>query len=933
MEYENVWEGIVAKGKIAPRKKQGTVLVVSLLEDEMRTVCTASDAAGYVTDVKFSPDGNSLAASATDGRVYVYDCLKQFVLAGKSESVGMPTLSLNWSSDSKLIMTNSALGEKTLVAFYDAQSMERVEGAASEEVSKADWETWTATLGMPVKGVYPRDGTRVECMNSVCRSKDETLIVVGDDSGEMKLARYPSVNVGAATKSYRAHSCKRGVSRAVFTKNDDHVVSIGATDRSVCVWKRVRGLDGDSRGEKEYGLSDDSDYAVQAGVGAESTGGDEDSSASANANANEEKKDDTPGDANIINWSSVVANSADSATSLDSSKSFELTTVYGFNPKAGVAYNVAGEALYACGGAAVIYKTATKTQSIFNGNGSPITNLAASPDGRFALTSNAGGSAMVFDALCGIEICKLSNGSAAVATCCFNLTGTMCATISDDKDHTLSVYGTPSGDWRDGALHASSANVPAAVAFVAFAGDDSLVTGGFNHCSFWTLVGNNLTSKDGSFGEVGGMQPQTCGVCTKPGQTVVTGSVGGSLFEWDVATATVVGKVTAHTRCITSISGGDGGFITTGKDGFVKVWLAEGMMNISSFELGGVVNRACSDKSGAKILAALSNGQLKEIVVDSELACVIVSSHRNVYGNIAEEGVKVPGKLGVGCCVAASSGGTVISGGGDGMVRKWNTSFGAMPVTEYNCGAGVSCVAVDYESGVVAVGLGSGVSLESEVVGLEGEFFFLQFSRNFKTNRTLFARRTAGTILFLNAETLEDVAKVQKPDAGCPRCMVAWKGLVYCGCSDGMVHVFDQSGFKFTVNMALSGSVIGVDVSVDAGLIGIAGSNGELKFFTPKGDEKTGEQVGSVDWVGGSLPYSGFTKSIGGVCAAGRSKDGASVLFGLKNGGVGTVGVNSEGDVGATHSGAVSGVSAAPGADMFYTTSREDAGVFCWSKI
>lgn len=180
---------------------------------------------------------------------------------------------------------------------------------------------------------------------------------------------------------------------------------------------------------------------------------------------------------------------------------------------------------------------------------------------------------------------------------------------------------------------------------------------------------------------------------------------------------------------------------------------------------------------------------------------------------------------------------------------------------------------------------------------------------------------------------MEDVAKVQKPDAGCPRCMVAWKGLVYCGCSDGMVHVFDQSGFKFTVNMALSGSVIGVDVSVDAGLIGIAGSNGELKFFTPKGDEKTGEQVGSVDWVGGSLPYSGFTKSIGGVCAAGRSKDGASVLFGLKNGGVGTVGVNSEGDVGATHSGAVSGVSAAPGADMFYTTSREDAGVFCWSKI
>ena len=891
------WLAILAKAKLTPRKKEGTVLILSLLEDEIRVVNTASDANGYITDIKFSADGNSLAAASMDGVVYLYDCLNQFVLKGKSESAGIPTLHIDWSEDGSLIMANSARSALTKTTFYDTSSMEAVDSSSSSTLPDASWDTWTATLGLPVKGLYPKISSTVSCVNSISRSKDSSLLVSGDENGSLNLFRYPSMSVGAASKSFGVHSRKIGVSKAIFTKDDDNVVSIGATDRVVCVWGRNRHIQ-DDKGEKEYGLSDDSDFAEQAGVGGKK---EDDSTEATPESVGEEKKED-PTDA-VIDWGAVVANSTESLSDLDSTN-FELTSCFGFNPKSGVAYNSSGEALYSCGGAAIVYKAATRSQQVYNGNESAVTTLSTSSDGKLALTSNTSGSAKVFDALSGIEVCSLGGGGgggggAAIVASAFSSDNSMIATVSNDADHTLSVYTTPSGSWSDGTLFASSANVTEAVSFVTFAGNGSIVTGGFNHAMFWTLESGNLTSRRGIFGEEGAIQPLTCGASISD-SAVVTGSVGGSLFEWDVATATCTKKVAGHTRCVNSLSANNGVFVTSGKDGFVKIWNGD-LMNVSAFEMGSSVCSANGDIGGKKVLAALVTGELKEIVIDSEFSSVIVKSHRNVYARgQPEEGVKLPGPLGVGCCVAAA-GDDVISGGCDGTLRKWSSAFGALPVCEYTCGGAVSCVGVD--NGVVAVALGSGVGADSDVVGLEG------------------------TIMFLDSENFEDISKVQKPDSGCPSCMVFHNGLAYVGSSDGTVNVFDKNEFKFTVNVGVSGGVIGVDVSTDGNVIGIAGANGDLKFFTPKGDEKSYEDVKGSEWVGGTLPFSGYTKGIEGVCAA--TKSGESVVYGTKSGEVGTVGIGASG---STHSGAVSGISSGANGTI-YTSSASDAGVFVWTKV
>ena len=178
----------------------------------------------------------------------------------------------------------------------------------------------------------------------------------------------------------------------------------------------------------------------------------------------------------------------------------------------------------------------------------------------------------------------------------------------------------------------------------------------------------------------------------------------------------------------------------------------------------------------------------------------------------------------------------------------------------------------------------------------------------------------------MSAETLEDVGKVQKADGGCPRCMVCNNGMVYVGSSDGCVHVFDRKEFKFTVNEALSGAVIGVDVSSDGNVIGIAGVNGELKFITPKGDEKSPDDVKGTQWVAGSLPFTGYSVGVADVSAA--CVVNGSCLYGTKTGAIGTIGA---GGSNGTHSGAVSGISGEDG--VFYSTSASDSGVFAWTKI
>ncbi len=885
------WLATLFAKKIAARAKEGAVMVLSLLEDDIRIVCTNQDAKGYICDIKFSPDGNVLAAASMDSSIYMYDCLKDFILMGKCEAgSGLPVCHLDWSADSGVLMSNAMRTSTTEISYFNSAGASLDPDA--DEVIVAAWNTWTCTLGKTVTGCYSKNAADPSALTSVSRSFSGKLVSSGDSSGTLRIAKYPALEVGAAYKDYRAHSSAGGVAKTVFTKDDSYVVSIGAGDRCVCVWEVVS--DGaEDPADKEYGLSDDSDYALM--VPAEEV--DDPTTVTSNADDGEEKKDDSGIE---LTWTEKLAGS-EAMPSLPSA-SYELSAVYGVNPKPGVGYNASGDAVYTCGAASIVYKPTDKKYLVFNGSDGGVTSFGTSTDGKFGLAGDSGGGVKIFDTSTGAPVVGLANADGGVVAVGMSSTGDMCASVANDKDHTLRVYATPSGDWLDGEMVTSSCNVSSSVSFVCFTGlsdGPHLVTGGFNHCMFWTLKNGlgNIKSKKGTFGSEGTVQPLTCGAQLKPG-SFVTGTVSGTVFEWDVASASVSKKVTAHTKCVTSVTSvAGGGFVSSGKDGFVKLWNTE-LMNIAAFDVGAVCLSAACDLKSTKLLAGLSSGELKEIVIDSGFIGPLVSGAKGVWPKGDVEGSpKVPGAMAALCSVAGVEDG-VISGAADGVVRKW--TGGSTPAASYDCGSAVACVAA--KDGIVAVALGSGVSSDSDVKTVEG------------------------TVVFLDASTLEGKGKAQKTDSACPTCIVYGSdSTVFMGASDGIVYAFDAaaSEFKFTVNNPIGSAVVGVDVSADGQLVAIAGKGGEMKFFTIKGDEKQLADVSGVEWVNGSMPYTVSTSSVPDVCSSVKMG-----IVGTTNGCVGLLG----GSITPTHSGPVTSVSDG-GKGVIYTASSGDAGVFCWTQI
>jgi len=59
-----------------------------------------------------------------------------------------------------------------------------------------------------------------------------------------------------------------------------------------------------------------------------------------------------------------------------------------------------------------------------------------------------------------------------------------------------------------------------------------MVTVGVRHIKFWTQAGGGLTSKRGTYGDVGKAETQLCVTYPKEDGMLVTGASNGKLYVW-----------------------------------------------------------------------------------------------------------------------------------------------------------------------------------------------------------------------------------------------------------------------------------------------------------------------------------------------------------------------------------------------------------------
>ena len=115
---------------------------------------------------------------------------------------------------------------------HDARNGDLKGYDATMEIS--DYDDWTAPLGWPVLGAYPKHADATD-INSVCKSSDSSLLATADQSGLVSLFRWPC-NQKLPAKTYKGHG--GAVSMCRFTPDGSYLASVGDSDRCLLQWAR-----------------------------------------------------------------------------------------------------------------------------------------------------------------------------------------------------------------------------------------------------------------------------------------------------------------------------------------------------------------------------------------------------------------------------------------------------------------------------------------------------------------------------------------------------------------------------------------------------------------------------------------------------------------------------------------------------------------------
>ncbi|XP_053730292.1 echinoderm microtubule-associated protein-like 6 isoform X1 [Synchiropus splendidus] len=214
---------------LAVGMKNGEFLL--LLASSLKVWAKKRDRSAAVQDIRFSPDRRLLAVGSLENMVDIYD-----VSAGPSLSrliyccdIPALILQLDFSADGCYIQVSSGA--------YTRQVFEIPSGKlVSDQVlmDRITWATWTSVMGDEVLGVWPRNAEKAD-VNAACVSHTGLNIVTGDDFGLVKLFDFPCPDKFAKHKRYLGHSAH--VTNVRFSHDDKYVISTGADDCSVFVWK------------------------------------------------------------------------------------------------------------------------------------------------------------------------------------------------------------------------------------------------------------------------------------------------------------------------------------------------------------------------------------------------------------------------------------------------------------------------------------------------------------------------------------------------------------------------------------------------------------------------------------------------------------------------------------------------------------------------
>ncbi len=364
--------------------------------------------------------------------------------------------------------------------------------ASASALKNVVWGTWTCTLGWPVQGIWPAvDDNDGADYTSVDRSNKHHRLVTTDEFGKIRLYNYPCLRKDAGFVHYGGHSSR--VTKARFSQNDSHVITVGGTDRCVFQWRHKHEvLTEDGRNAGNDGADSDAETEGESpGVITAET-----PKSVLESNGKNHRKKTLNGSVPTVQpWlGSIVAPTSRPPAATDTKDpppmEARLDYVHGYGSQTvrnNLRYSSSGKIVYHVACVGIVFDSTTHTQQWYRGHGTnAISCLDTTLDGRFAATGEDAlhPTIHVWDACSGAAMVRLPTVHLdGVAALRFSDNGKQMVSIGKDFHHSIGLFRSLSGQWDDGSCQALCKSFPEKPFFATFLGtaseDYHMLTGGY----------------------------------------------------------------------------------------------------------------------------------------------------------------------------------------------------------------------------------------------------------------------------------------------------------------------------------------------------------------------------------------------------------------------------------------------------------------------
>ncbi|RHY31146.1 hypothetical protein DYB25_005923 [Aphanomyces astaci] len=288
-----------------------------------------------------------------------------------------------------------------------------------------------------------------------------------------------------------------------------------------------------------------------------------------------------------------------------------------------VRYSNAGEIVYTAASVGVVLNAGAKTQRHLLAHTDDVLSIAMHPSKGIAATGETGKTPklIVWDIAAVKPLVTLRGyHSRGIIQLAFSTIGNELVSVGADDNHSIGVY-TTRDMWHTAELTWFAKGNKAVPLHVVWHPTDAMhfCILGVKYIEFW---GKEKCNK-GIFGKKGKLQPLLCGAWVTLGtdMTLVVGTSDGALYLFQRPDLRSIVE-NAHAAAVQTMYAQDKTLITGGKEGLVKLWVAEkaGLTCLSTFDCnvllhttGVVVQSVCLSSDGSVVLLGTQSSEIYEL--------------------------------------------------------------------------------------------------------------------------------------------------------------------------------------------------------------------------------------------------------------------------------------------------------------------------------